>query len=132
MTEHGVSDSVVEQAALGWLETSGWHIAHGPEVAPGTERASSAEVVLERRRRDALKQLTPDLPEPLGEACRKLTRVEGPDLVARNRALRRLLRADVMVCIDGLALVLQELNAADGASIRSSVRKSPAAGRRAG
>jgi len=55
-------------------------------------------VVLGRRRRDALARLNPDLPaEALEEAFRKLTHLEGPDLVARNRALHRLLVGGVTI-----------------------------------
>lgn len=35
------TESVVEQAALAWLESLGWQIAHGPDVSlyqPGAER----------------------------------------------------------------------------------------------
>lgn len=31
----GVTESAVEAAALAWLETIGWWIAHGPAIAPG-------------------------------------------------------------------------------------------------
>jgi len=30
-----VTESVVEQAALTWLESLGWQVKHGPEIAPG-------------------------------------------------------------------------------------------------
>ena len=30
----GVSESDVEDAALGWLAALGWTVAHGPDVAP--------------------------------------------------------------------------------------------------
>ena len=29
------TESVVEQAALAWLESLGWTVKHGPEIAPG-------------------------------------------------------------------------------------------------
>jgi len=123
VTEGSFTESVVEQAALAWLESAGWQIAHGPDIAPlpdrqegdtpGAERASYAEVVLERRLRDALARLNPELPaEALEEAYRKLTRVDlpagqagGPDLVARNRTFHRLL-------VDGVTI---EYRDADGA-----------------
>ena len=60
----GVSESIVEDAALDWLESLGWNVAHGPDIAPDTlaaERADYGQVVLERRLRDALAQLNPDL-----------------------------------------------------------------------
>lgn len=101
MTDHGVTESVVEQAALAWLEATGWHVAHGPDLAPdmpAAERADYGEVVLAQRLRDALARLNPELPvEALEDAFRKLTRPEGADLVQRNRALHRLLVDGVTV-----------------------------------
>jgi len=95
------SESVVEEAALSWLEASGWQVAHGPEIAhdmPAAERANYGEVVLARRLRDALTRLNPALPaEALEEAFRKLTRPEGAELIVRNRALHRLLVDGVTV-----------------------------------
>ena len=29
------TESTVEAAALAWLESSGWRVAHGPGIAPG-------------------------------------------------------------------------------------------------
>jgi len=95
------TESVVEEAALGWLEATGWQIAHGPEIAPDTpaaERRDYGEVVLTQRLRDALARLNPTLPaEALEDAFRKLTRPEGADLIQRNRALHRLLVNGVTV-----------------------------------
>ena len=34
MTERGVTESVVEDAALAWLEAGGWQVAHSPDIAP--------------------------------------------------------------------------------------------------
>jgi type I restriction enzyme R subunit len=90
-----ITESVVEQAALAWLEALGFAVAHGPEIAPGelaAERDDYGQVVLHRRLRDALARLNPDLPpEALDEAFRRLTRPESADLVANNRALHRML-----------------------------------------
>ena len=101
MTERGVTESVVEQAALAWLEAVGWSIAHGPEIAPDTllaERRDYGEVLLSQRLRDALARLNPALPaDALEDAFRKLTRPEGADLNQRNRALHRLLVNGVTV-----------------------------------
>ena len=95
MTEKGVTESVVEQAALAWLESIGWQVAHGPDIAPdmpAAERADYGEVVLAQRLRDALARLNPALSaEALEDAFRKLTRPEGAELIVRNRALHRLL-----------------------------------------
>ena len=51
----GVTGSVVEDAALDWLEHSGWKVAHEPHIAaytPGAERTDSRVIVSARRLRD--------------------------------------------------------------------------------
>ena len=60
-----LTESVVEQAALDWLESFRWSVAHGPDIAPdttGAGRADYGEVLLARRLRDALARLNPNLP----------------------------------------------------------------------
>lgn len=95
------TESVVEQATLAWLESAGWRVAHGPEIAPDTpaaERTDYGEVVLVERLRDALARLNPTLPaEALEDVFRKLIRPEGADLIQRNRVLHRLLVDGVTV-----------------------------------
>jgi type I restriction enzyme, R subunit len=101
MTERGVTESVVEQAALAWFESAGWSVLNGAEIAPGelaAERAEYGQVVLERRLRDALTRLNPALPaEALEDAFRKLTRPEGAEPAARNRGIHHLLVDGVTV-----------------------------------
>ena len=95
------TESVVEDAALGWLKSLGWSIVHGPDIAPDTlnaERADYGQVVLEQRLRHSLARLNPDLPAgALEDAFRKLTRPEGPTLETRNRAFHRMLVDGVTV-----------------------------------
>jgi type I restriction enzyme R subunit len=95
------TESIVEQAALAWLETAGWQIRNGAEIAPGeseAERDDYGQVVLAQRLRDALRRLNPALSaEALNDAFRKLTRPEGADLIVRNRTLHRLLVDGVTV-----------------------------------
>lgn len=57
----GFTESTVEDAALGWLADLGWEVLHGPDISagPGAGRASYADVVLERRLREALARLIP-------------------------------------------------------------------------
>ncbi len=55
-----ITESTVEDAALAWLESLGWNIVHGPDIAPdtpGAERGDYAAVVLERRLRDTTARL---------------------------------------------------------------------------
>jgi hypothetical protein len=43
------TESIVEEAALAWLESAGWQIAHGPEIAPDipvTERRDAGDDAL--------------------------------------------------------------------------------------
>jgi Type I restriction enzyme R protein N terminus (HSDR_N) len=91
MSERGMTESVVEHAALAWFESAGWSVRHGADIGPGQadeERADYRQVVLEQRLRDALARLNPDLPaEALADALRKTTRLEGAELVGRNRGL---------------------------------------------
>ncbi len=95
------TESVVEEAALAWLESLGYTIKHGLEIAPGellAERADYGQVVLERRLRDALARLNPELPpEALEDAFRKVMRAEGATLETRNRATHRMLVDGVTV-----------------------------------
>ncbi|MBI4027124.1 MAG: type I restriction endonuclease subunit R, partial [Verrucomicrobia bacterium] len=97
------TESVVEQAALAWLEALGYSVLHGPDIAVGMLGAERSDpnyrdVVLEGRLRQALVCLNPDLPpEALEDAYRKLTRTDAPSLVERNRAMHRLLVDGVTV-----------------------------------
>ena len=91
------AESVVEEAALAWLEGLGYAVRHGPDIAvgvPGAERTDPGyrDVVLERRVRQALVRLNPGLPpEALDDAYRRLTRSDAPSLIERNRAVHRML-----------------------------------------
>ncbi|MEO6326449.1 MAG: type I restriction endonuclease subunit R [Thermoanaerobaculia bacterium] len=91
------AESVVEEAALAWLEALGYAVLHGPDIAigePAAERSDPnyRDVVLERRLRQALVRLNKDLPsEALEDAYRKLTRVDAGSLLERNRAVSEML-----------------------------------------
>ena len=110
------TESIVEQATLAWLESVGWVVQSGAEIAPGelaAERTDYGQVWLSQRLRDALARLNPGLPaEALEDAFRKLTRPEGPELVARNRLVHRLL-------VDGVTV---EYRTADGGIRGAQVR----------
>ena len=109
-----ITEADVEQAALDWLDGLGWDVVHGPDIAPGTpgsERDGYGQVVLERRFRDALAQLNPDLPtDALDDVFRRLTRPEGATVEARNRAFHRML-------VEGVTV---EYRSADNGAIRGA------------
>ena len=96
-----ITESTVEQAALAWLESLVWSVAHGPDIAPdtpGAERTDYGEVLLARRLRDALARLNPDLPaSAVDDTFRRLTRPEGPTPETRNRAFHRMAADGVTV-----------------------------------
>src|SRR5438046_7274001 len=91
------AESVVEDAALAWLEALGCTVLNGPAIAAGEPAAERSDpnyrdVVLEGRLRQALARLNPDLPsDTLEDTLRKLKRTDAPSLVERNRAIHRML-----------------------------------------
>lgn len=95
------SESVVEQAALAWLESLGYTILSGLEIAPGesqAERENYRQVVLETRFRQALQRLNPQVPHDANqEAFRKLTQPDLPSLIANNHTIHRYLVEGVPV-----------------------------------
>ncbi len=90
-----LAESVVEEAALAWLEMLGYRIMSGRDLSESeadAERRSTEQVVLEGRLRDALRRLNPSPPQPaLDEAFRKLLEISSPSLVDANRQIHRFL-----------------------------------------
>ena len=96
----GMSESVVESAALDWFRNLEYDVVGGPgmPLGPGTLRKSHENVLFAPILRDALDRLNPCLPvEALDDAFRKLTRLEGANLEARNRAFHRMIVNGVTV-----------------------------------
>lgn len=95
------TESVVEEAALAWLDSRGYSVVFGPAIAPGepaAERDDYGQVVLARRLREALARLNPQVPpEALDEAFRRLTRPDRPTMQANNHAVHRMLVEGVPV-----------------------------------
>ena len=114
MTMNSFTESVVEQAALAWLESIGYLILFGPEIAPGmpaAERENYGQVVLERRLRQALERLNPDVPpDALEEAFRRLTRLDSPSLAANNHAIHKYL-------VDGVPVEYQRADGTIGGDL---------------
>ncbi|MDP2156427.1 MAG: hypothetical protein Q8K68_01800, partial [Nitrospirota bacterium] len=97
MTNNAFTESIVEEAALAWLESLGYAVLHGPDIAVGMLGAERSDpnyrdVILENRLQQALVILNPDLPaSAIEDAFRKLTRFDAPTLIARNHAIHRML-----------------------------------------
>jgi type I restriction enzyme, R subunit len=121
----GFTESVIEEAALAWLERLGWTVKDGPEIAPGelaAKRADFGHVVLMQRLHDALAPLNPALPpEALGDAFLKLTRPEGSALEACNRAFHRM-------PVDGVTAVYRHPEARRGSGLDATARQATSFG----
>jgi type I restriction enzyme R subunit len=95
MTPPLITESVVEEATLSWLDELGYALLFGPDIAPGelfAERESYGEVILVNRLRSALTKINPDIPEEAREeAIRKVMRAEHPSLIENNRRFHRYL-----------------------------------------
>ena len=112
----GFFESEVEIATLEWLKDIGWRIANGSNIAPDTissEREDYGVVYLERRLRDALRRLNPNLTvSALEDAYQKLNRLEGATLETRNREFHRM-------SVDGVAV---EYRTPDG-TVRGAIAR---------
>jgi type I restriction enzyme R subunit len=101
MISENFTESVVEQAALAWLESLDYTVIAGPQIAPGeaqSERDDYRQVVLLRRLRQALQRLNPQVPsDALEEAFRKLSRMEAHPLATSNHAAHKYLVEGVPV-----------------------------------
>jgi type I restriction enzyme R subunit len=99
----GFTESDAEEAALGWLESLGYTVRNRPEIAFGVDGGERSDpgyrdTILQNRLHRALTRLNPGLPTAaVFDAYCKLLRVEAPNLLARNRALRRMLVDGVTV-----------------------------------
>ena len=91
------TESVVEEAALEWLQGLGYTVLHGPEIAydaPAAERADPnyGDVLLARRLKQSLTRLNPDLPAgAIDDALRKINHLDAPSLITSNHNFHRML-----------------------------------------
>ncbi len=95
------TESTLENAVLDWFEELGWHCVFGPDIAPGepaAEREDYEEVVLASRLRRALERINPELPaQAVEEAFRKVTLIDSPALIEKNKMFHRMLTDGVEV-----------------------------------
>lgn len=89
----GITESIVEQATLTWLEELGYTILNGANIAPGepnAERTNYNDVVLKGRLPSALLRINPDIPsDTLEEVIRKITRTDTPNFYENNRRFHK-------------------------------------------
>ena len=101
---NGISEDDVEQAALQWLESLRWSIAHGPDISPpdatspGTERDTYRQVCLLHRLAAAIQRINPAIPAGArDEALRLVLNPNNPSLISANRQFHRWLVEGVPV-----------------------------------
>ena len=95
-----ISESIVEDTALGWFRELGYEVVSGPDTLLGPRflRKAHSDVVLEPDLRSAFLHLNRDLPdEALENAYRRLIRPEGSTTEGRNRDFHRMLLEGVPV-----------------------------------
>lgn len=101
MLTTGVVESTVEEAALCWFAELRYSVIHGPSIAPGelfSERDSYGKVVLEKRLREALTRVNPEVPkDAIDEAFRRVLHPETASIVENNRRFHRMLFEGVPV-----------------------------------
>ncbi|MDM0113949.1 type I restriction endonuclease subunit R [Variovorax sp. J22R133] len=94
-----ITESEVEEAAIGWLQELGYDYGYGPDITgEGGERDDHRQVVLADRLLGALKRINPGLPAvTMKKAVAILSAFDNPDLVESNRAFHRLVVDGVRV-----------------------------------
>jgi type I restriction enzyme R subunit len=96
-----ITESAVEDAALGWFEELGYAYAYGPDITGDVnapERSDHKTVVLGDRLLQALKRINPGVPLiALKRAVSVLSTFENADLVQSNMGFHRLLLDGVRI-----------------------------------
>ena len=81
----GLTEAIVEEAALGWFQELGYAVLPGPQLAPGepaAERESFGDMVLVGRLREAIRQLNPAF--PLSTLATLLTKLLNGELMVAD------------------------------------------------
>ena len=89
----GITESMLEDTCLDWLEELGRDRIHGSDIAPDTpsaERSSYSEVILKARLRSALARINPEVPDAgLDQAVKTLSMTDSPNLIVNHRDFHR-------------------------------------------
>lgn len=81
-----MNEGDVELGAMGWFQSFGCGLRHGPEIDDTGERPDAAHIMLQGRLREALCRLNPALPRDVCEqVVRTLAHAPYPTLVQNNR-----------------------------------------------
>ena len=95
MNRNTIYESDIEEASLDWLAELGYTVLHGRDIdpeAPDAERSAYDKVILERRFRDAVAHLNPNIPtDAQEEAIRKVLHPDSPALPQNNRTFHQMI-----------------------------------------
>ncbi len=98
-----LTESKIEEFAIGLFEQLGYSYFYGPDIAPDgvcPKRASFEEVVMTENLRYAVYRINPKLSrEVCDEAVSKVLRIASPDLLANNEAFHRMLTEGIPVSV---------------------------------
>ena len=95
------TESELEFLVLDYLQSEGWTLVYGPDIAPGekaAERSDYRDPVLVGRLRNAVARLNPDIPsETVDEVVKTTLRAESQSVMAENWRAYELLTLGVPV-----------------------------------
>ena len=98
-----LTESKIEEFAIGLFEQLGYSYFYGPDIAPDgvcPKRASFEEVVMTENLRSAVYRINPKLSQEVcDEAVSKVLRIASPDLLANNEAFHRMLTEGIPVSV---------------------------------
>ena len=98
-----ITESEIEQLAIGLLEKSGYQYIYAPSIAPdgkAAERESFEDVLLIDRLRTAVARINPNIPnDARDEAIKQILRINSPELIANNETFHRMLTEGITVNI---------------------------------
>lgn len=98
-----LTESKIEEFAIGLFEQLGYRYLYGPEIAPdgaNPKRASFEEVVMVDALRHAVYRINHRLPaEVCDDAINQVLRIASPDLLSNNETFHRMLTEGVSVSI---------------------------------
>ena len=98
-----LTESKIEEFAIGLFEQLGYRYLYGPDIAPdGTnpKRVSFEEVVMVESLRHAVYRINHTLPQEVcNEAINQVLRIASPDLLSNNETFHRMLTEGVSVSV---------------------------------
>ena len=98
-----LTESKIEEFAIGLFEQLGYRYLYGPDIAPdGTnpKRVSFEEVVMVESLRHAVYRINHTLPQEVcDEAINQVLRIASPDLLSNNETFHRMLTEGVSVSV---------------------------------